>query len=183
VIVLEAPLAATEHRGCPPLVAELERAAACRGEARRVVLRQAEALIDLSWPADLAACCYKRLADLAVDIGDYDAERLYLRAAELNPDDAAIIEAVARYYRIYRGARGLFAESEAFYLKAERALRAEGKEAGAGPAVGFLVDLSGVALNYSSLVIEGTYEVRHYDHLGELEHYPRIAIRTGFSPP
>jgi hypothetical protein len=43
------------------------------------------------------------LADLAVDVGDYDAERLYLRAPDLSPEDAGLIEAIARYDRIHGG--------------------------------------------------------------------------------
>ena len=44
-----------------------------------------------------------------------------------------MLEAIARYYRIFRGSRGLFAESEMYYLRAEssvtdalRKARAEG---------------------------------------------------------
>ena len=90
-------------------------------DTRRKLRLEAEQAIPAVANPLYAASCYAAIARAAAEDGDYDAERLYLRAAVLAPDDPDILEAVARYYRVYRGSHGLFAESEAFYVRAEQA--------------------------------------------------------------
>jgi len=77
------------------------------------------------WSRKELAACYKELADDYRDRGSYRAEKLYLRAVELSQQSLGhpqILEAIARYYRTFRGSKGLFAESEDYYLRAERAI-------------------------------------------------------------
>ncbi len=85
-------------------------------------LEDAEAFVDRESPRGEKATCLKWIADSYRELGAYAAERVYLKAVELAPNEPWLLEAVAQYYRTYRGARGLFAESEAFYLRAETAL-------------------------------------------------------------
>jgi len=66
--------------------------------------------------------CLKWLADLHRDLGSYHAEELYTRAIAMAPENPELLEAAARYYRNHRGAKGLFAEAERYYLRAEAAL-------------------------------------------------------------
>ena len=99
--------------GCPSL-------AGLRDECAN--LGRAEAFVERESPPGEKAACLKWIADHYRDCGDYRAEAVYLKAVEEAPDDPEILEAAARYYRTYRGSRGLFAESEAFYLRAESAL-------------------------------------------------------------
>src|SRR3990172_8771649 len=74
------------------------------------------------WSAETTGLCYARLADEIDEADVYRAEKLYLRAAELAPENPVVLEAIARYYRVIRGSRGLFAESEAYYLRARSAV-------------------------------------------------------------
>ncbi len=78
-----------------------------------------------AWSQVEKASCYKELADDYRDSGSYRAELLYLRAVELGPEHPRLLEAIARYYRTFRGSKGLFAESERYYLRAEDAIQAE----------------------------------------------------------
>jgi tetratricopeptide (TPR) repeat protein len=68
------------------------------------------------------AACYKWLGDQYRDRGSYRAEELYLKAVELAPTHPEVLEGIAQYYRNYRGSKGLFAEAEYYYLRAEDAL-------------------------------------------------------------
>ena len=74
------------------------------------------------WTKQEEAACYKELADDYRDGGSYRAETLYREAVALLPTNPWILEAIARYYRTYRGSKGLFAESEEYYVRAERAI-------------------------------------------------------------
>jgi hypothetical protein len=62
------------------------------------------------------------LADRCRDAGSYRAEEYYRHAVEIAPDNPWALEALARYFRVYRGSRGLFATSEWYYLLAEAAV-------------------------------------------------------------
>ena len=50
-------------------------------------------------------------------------------------------------------------------------------------AAGARIEAFSVPLNYSTVVIECTYELRHYDHLGEWRHVPLLAVRAGLGGP
>lgn len=84
-------------------------------------LEQAERTV-LATPAEQQVACLKWIADLYRDVGSYHAERLYRQVVEMAPDNPEVLEAIARYYRTYRGSKGLYAEAEAYYLRAEQAL-------------------------------------------------------------
>jgi hypothetical protein len=75
-----------------------------------------------TWSNEEKSACYKELADDYRDSGSYRAEPLYLRAVELSPAHPRVHEALARYYRTFRGYKSLFAESEEAYLEAEQAI-------------------------------------------------------------
>jgi hypothetical protein len=75
-------------------------------------------------PGDDQVACLKWLADLYRDLGSGHAEALYERALMLAPGNPELLEAFARYYRNHRGVKGLFAEAERYYLRAEAALDA-----------------------------------------------------------
>jgi hypothetical protein len=134
------PLAPTV--GCEAVSTVLAQGRQADGDARRALRREAESAIAVTLAPEAAASCYRLIARNAAEDGDYDAERLYLRSAELAPNDPDILEAVGRYYRVYRGAHGLFADSEAYYVRAEQAalardsLLATRRADGGGPDVG-----------------------------------------------
>lgn len=114
---------AAQPLDCPGLSSFATRIEAAARDELTPALREAEQAINDQWPALERAGCYKWLADLYRDIGSYRAEVLYGRAEELAPENPELLEAVARYYRNHRGAKGLFARSEQYYLRADRAFR------------------------------------------------------------
>lgn len=85
------------------------------------------------WPPEKRVGCLKALGDLHRDIGSYQAEELYKEALELAPENPEILEAIGRYYRLFRGSKGLFGEAEAYYVHAESAVQAALEAAEAAP--------------------------------------------------
>jgi len=86
-------------------------------------LEWAESLV-AALPGEDQVACLKHLADVHRDIGSGRAEELYQRALALAPENPELLEAIARYYRNHRGVKGLFAEAESYYVRAEAALDA-----------------------------------------------------------
>jgi hypothetical protein len=74
------------------------------------------------WSNETTAVCYAVLAEEVRETDTYRAETLFVQAVELAPRNPAVVEAIARFYRIFRGSRGLFAESEDYYLRARDAI-------------------------------------------------------------
>lgn len=116
------PAASAQALSCPVLEELLSRSQTADWRHAEGLLAAGEDAVRSRVVHGERAPCLVRLADLRRDRGDYDAERLYLAAAQDAPEDAAVLEAAARYYRNYRGAKGLFALSEELYLRAEQAL-------------------------------------------------------------
>lgn len=95
-------------------------------------LRRLERTTAAGWSSAQKSSCYRMLADHYRENGSFRAEPLYIRAVELSQEQpesveakelqARMLEALARYYRTYRGSEGLFAESEESYLRAENAI-------------------------------------------------------------
>ncbi|MBI3783388.1 MAG: hypothetical protein HY270_08295 [Deltaproteobacteria bacterium] len=123
VALAQGPQAGGDLGRCTEVATILARDGASSAEARHSLRLEAERAIPAAHGDAYVATCYQALARSAAADGDYDAERLYLRSAELAPNDPAVLEAVGRYYRVYRGSHGLFADSERFYVRAEQAAR------------------------------------------------------------
>jgi hypothetical protein len=118
------------------------------------------------WGHNEIAACYKELADEYRDRGSYRAEKLYLRALELSRQSLGhpqILEAIARYYRTFRGSKGLFAESEGYYLRAEAAV----EEAIAAASAGGATPPSYLA-RLREQIIRGRIELNKREGLGVL---------------
>jgi hypothetical protein len=74
------------------------------------------------WSNETIAVCYAALAEEVREIDTYRAETLFVQAVELAPQNPTVLGAIANFYRIFRGSRGLFAESEGYYLRARSAI-------------------------------------------------------------
>ncbi len=110
------------------------------GQQLALYLKQAEGQV-LVQPAEDQVACLKWLADLHRDMGSYHAEQLYQKAVELAPENPEVLEAAATYYRTYRGTKGLFAEAEAYYVRAEQAIETALADATDAEAPEYLDDL------------------------------------------
>lgn len=118
-----------ECRQLPALAVKLNEGLS--GRQLLQLLKPAEQSV-LAKPAEDQVACLKWLADLYRDAGSYRAEQLYEQAVAMAPENPEVLEAAARYYRTYRGTKGLFAEAEACYLRAERVVaKALAQEVGA----------------------------------------------------
>jgi hypothetical protein len=128
------------------------------------LLRKAEILAREVESWKQRAWFYVRIADRYRDMGDYEAERLYLLAVDNAPDDPAVLEATARYYRLYRGSKGLFALSEKYYLRAEEAVEEKLREARADPRS--LPQETQDLITLRELILRGRVELLKREGLG-----------------
>jgi hypothetical protein len=145
---------------CHKLNEEAQRLKVNR-EDEWMLLQSAERALEMD-SGDVAedlAACYKWLGDEYRDRGSYRAEKLYLKAVELAPVHPEVLESIAQYYRNFRGSKGLFAEAEYYYLRAEDALVA------ALQKVEDLVDQD-YLLDVRERVIRGRIELNKREGLG-----------------
>lgn len=121
LILVEKPLAQREDSDLyADAVVVLENAALLGVKDRREALRRIEPTILDVEDDDLRATLLVWAADLHRDIGSYEAERLYEEAARAAPDDPRVLESAGRYFRLFRGKKGLYEEARHFYARGER---------------------------------------------------------------
>ncbi len=136
-VLLALALASTtwgQGRTVPPdrerqeIAAELERVKRSEVAERRGRLSElVERILRLPKSPDQVRLLL-HAADQYRDIGSYRAESLYRQAVRRAPDDPYALHAIGRYFRLFRGAKGLYSEAQRYYTRAEEVVEARLRE-------------------------------------------------------